>query len=128
LGALSAPLQALADFLYIGTDLITAAAARSEPMNDKATRRQLEVWISGLSESNKTVLLCRLANGDEQALRAELLRRFHRERLIETRSTTVRKPRTVGELINEVEQRRRRPTRAKARRTTPAGHFLRAEK
>jgi hypothetical protein len=43
---LSAPLKALADFLYIGTNLITAAAARSEPMNDKATRRQLEVWIS----------------------------------------------------------------------------------
>jgi hypothetical protein len=128
LGALSAPLKALADFLYIGTDLITAAAARSEPMNDKAARRQLELWISDLSESNKTVLLCRLANGDEHALRAELLRRFHRARLAETRSTTVRKPRTSGELIDEVEQRKRRPTRAKTRRTTPGGNFLRAEK
>jgi hypothetical protein len=86
-------------------------------MNDKATRRQRERWIAGLSESDKTALLCRLANGEEHASRAELLRRFHHARLTETRSTTVRKPRTVAELIDEVEQRRRRPTRAKARST-----------
>jgi hypothetical protein len=128
LGALSAPLQALADFLYIGTDLVTAAASRSEPKNDKATHRQLERWIAGLSESDKTALLCRLANGDEPVLRAELVRRFHHAGRTETRSTTVRKPRTVAELIDEVDQRRRRPTRAKARRATPAGNLLRAEK
>jgi hypothetical protein len=117
LGALSAPLKALADFLYIGTDLITAAAARSEPINDKTARRQLERWIAGLSESDKTALLCRLANGEEHALRAELLRRFHNVRLAETRSTTVRKTRTVAELMDEVERRRRPPTRTEARRT-----------
>jgi hypothetical protein len=117
LGALSAPLKALADFLYIGTDLITAAAARSEPINGKTARRQLERWIAGLSESDKTALLCRLANGEEHALRAELLRRFHNVRLAETRSTTVRKTRTVAELMDEVERRRRPPTRIEARRT-----------
>jgi hypothetical protein len=117
LGALSAPLKALADYLYIGTDLITAAAARSARMNDQATHRQLEGWIAGLCESDKTALLCRLANGDEPALRAELVRRFHHARRTETRSTTVRKPRTVAELIDEVEQRRRLPKGAKARST-----------
>jgi hypothetical protein len=117
LGALSAPLKALADFLYIGTDSIAAAAARSKPVNRKATRRQLEIWIADLSESDKTALLCRLANGDEPGLRAELLRRFHDVRLTKTRSATVRKTRTVGALMDEIERRRQPPTRAKARST-----------
>jgi hypothetical protein len=76
LGALSAPLKALADFLYVGTDLITVAAARSGPLNDKAARRQFERWIAGLPESEKTALLCRFATDDERGLRAELLTRF----------------------------------------------------
>jgi hypothetical protein len=86
-------------------------------MNDKAARRQLERWIAGLSESDKTALLCGLANGDEPALHAELVRRFHHVRLTETRSAKVRKTRTVGALIDKIERRRRPPTRAKARGT-----------
>jgi hypothetical protein len=108
LGKLTASLQALANFLYVGADLITVAAARSQPMNGKATRKQLEAWIAGFPESEKTALLCRLATDEEHGLRAELLRRFHSARLA-GRSTPVKKSRTVAALLDEAEQRERQP-------------------
>jgi hypothetical protein len=61
LGALSEPLKALADFLYVGADLIAVAAVRSQPRNDRVAREQFGQWIAGLPESEKTALLSRLA-------------------------------------------------------------------
>jgi len=124
LGALSAPLKALADFLYVGAELIAVAAVRSQPTNDRVAREQFRQWIAGLPESEKTALLSRLAIDNEHGLRAELLRRYHHTRPT-VDSPTAAKSRTVAELLDEVERRerqrlaregRREPRRRSARR------------
>lgn len=103
IGALSAPLKALAHFLYIGADLIQVAAAGSQPMNEKATLRQFERWIAALPESEKTALLYRLAIADEGGLRAELRARFHSTR--PAHAAASKKSRTVSELLEKLERR-----------------------
>src|SRR5260370_19397460 len=80
LGALSAPLKALADFLYVGADLIAVAAVRSQPTNDRVAREQFGQWIARLPEPGKTALVSRLALDNEHGLRPELLRRYHHTR------------------------------------------------
>jgi hypothetical protein len=115
LGALSAPLKALADFLYVGVDLIAVAAVRSQPTNDKAARAQFGQWIAGLPESEKTALLSRLAIDNEHGLRAELLRRYQHARPT-VGSATVAKSRTVAELLDEVERRERQRVARAGRR------------
>jgi hypothetical protein len=124
LGALNAPLNALADFLYVGADLIAVAAVRSQPVNDRAAREQFGQWIAGLPESEKTALLSRLAIDNEHGLRAELLRRYHHTRPTVGSAAEV-KSRTVAVLLDEVERRerqrvaragRRDPQRRSARR------------
>jgi hypothetical protein len=124
LGALSAPLKALADFLYVGPELIAVAAARSQPVNDRAAHEQFGQWIAGLPDSEKSALLRRLAIDNEHGLRAELLRRYHHTRP-PVGSATVVKSRTVAVLLDEVERRerqrvaragRREPQRRSARR------------
>jgi hypothetical protein len=106
MATLSAPLKALADFLYVSADLIQVAAERSQPMDQKATRRQLERWVAPLSNSEKTALLCRLMTEDGRSVRAELLRRFRNVSRV-SRPASAEKPRTVGALLDEVEGRAR---------------------
>jgi len=115
LGALSAPLKALADFLYVGADLIAVAAVRSQPVNDRAAREQFGQWIAGLPESEKTALLSRLAIDNEHGLRAELLRRYHHTRPT-VGSATVMKSRTVAVLLDDVERRERQRVARAGRR------------
>jgi hypothetical protein len=99
---LSAPLTALADFLYVSADLIQVAAERSQPMDQRATRRQLERWVATLSDSEKTALLCRLVIEEGGNVRTDLLQRFRNASRV-SRPTSVEKPRTVGALLDEVE-------------------------
>jgi hypothetical protein len=115
LGALNAPLRALADFLYVGADLIAVAAMRSQPMNDRVARKQFGQWIAGLPESEKTALLSRLAIDNEHGLRAELFRRYH-DTHPTVGSATVVKPRTVAVLLDEVERRERQRVARAGRR------------
>ncbi len=123
LGALSASLKALADFLYLDADLISVAAARSQVMNGKAAPRQFKRWIAGLPESEKTALLSRLAIDHEHGLRAELLRRYHHTHPT-VGSATVVKSRTVAEFLDEVERReRQRVARAGRRKVRAAAPF-----
>ena len=102
----SAPLKALADFLYVGADLIQVAAERSQPMDQNATRRRLERWVATLSDSEKTALLRRLVTEDGRSVRAELLRRFQNVSRV-SRPASAEKPRTVGALLDESEVRTR---------------------
>lgn len=101
---LSAPLKALADFLYVSADLIQVAAMRSQPMDQKMTRRRLERWVTTLPESEKTALLCRLVTEEGRSVRAEMLQRF-RNANRPSRPTSAQKPRTVGALLGEAEGR-----------------------
>jgi hypothetical protein len=99
---LSAPLKALADFLYVSADLIQVAAVRSQPMDQKVTRRRLERWVATLPDSEKTALLCRLVTEEGRSVRAEMLQRFRNANRV-SRPVSAEKPRTVGALLDEVE-------------------------
>lgn len=101
---LSAPLKALADFLYVGADLIQVSAIRSQPMDQKMTRRRLARWVTTLPDSEKTALLCRFVTEDGRSVRAEMLQRF-RNANRPSRPASAEKPRTVGALLGEVEGR-----------------------
>ena len=103
---LSAPLKALADFLYVSADLIQVAAVRSQPMDQKVTRRRLERWVETLPDSEKTALLCRLVTEEGRSVRAEMLQRFSNANRV-SRPASAERPQTVGALLGEVEGRAR---------------------
>jgi hypothetical protein len=70
---LSAPLQAIADFLEIDEDLIAVAAAASPAPRDDTG---LAGWVASLPAGQKDVLLTRVASGEGGQVQALLLRRF----------------------------------------------------
>jgi hypothetical protein len=73
LGDLSAPLQAIADFLEIDKDLIAVAAAASPHIQ---ASKALAGTIASLPAQEKDALLVRVAAGEGAQVRALLLRRF----------------------------------------------------
>lgn len=87
LAELSAPQQALADYLRVDPDLLAAAqvspAVPSRPA--KPTKRELAPLITALPKREKDAFLLRLALGPEPHLRTELL---HHLRGTTTPSTT----------------------------------------
>jgi hypothetical protein len=75
LGNLSAPLQAIADFLGIDEDLI-AIAAEASPPREEPTDDGLAEWIASLPAAEKDSFLTMIATGDGAPVQALLLRRF----------------------------------------------------
>ncbi len=119
LSELSASLQALADFLRLGDDLIAVATEGNAPLKENAASRDaLGRWVAGLTVDEKDALLLRLVADGDPHLRAELRQRFRRE------TTTARGEesadeaprRTVGELLAAAERRTARRQRAEAER------------
>lgn len=115
----SAAQQALAEFLRIDADLLAAAAARSDAAPPAGPDlAELESWIAGLAETDKTALLLQVGTGNARQASAELLRRFRQE--------TVPRPtvesaggRTVGDLFaaaGELADARRRRDAERAAR------------
>lgn len=102
LGSLTAPLKAFAEFLRIGGDLIAAAAEHSPEAEDRASPEELERWVAGLSDPEKTGWLVRLAAGEEIQVRAKMLRRFRQTRRAPDVTTSAR---TVAELLAAGERR-----------------------
>ena len=73
LGNLSAPLQAIVDFLEIDEDLIAVAAASSPSVQEP---EGMAGWIASLPEQEKDALLARVTAGEGGQVQALLLRRF----------------------------------------------------
>lgn len=101
LGELSGPQRALAEFLRLDPDLLTAAAEASESLTVTApSAAVLGRWVTALPESDKDELLLRVLRGDGALLRSEMLHRFH--------GTNADQPtdggRTVGELLAAAEK------------------------
>ena len=61
---LTAPLQALADFFAIDSDLVDVAAAEGTPAPTEAAQDAAEDFIRSLPEDDKVALLARLHDGD----------------------------------------------------------------
>ena len=115
LGRLSAALEAFVTFMRVDRDLLEAAAAGSPEAEEALPAEDVERWVSGLPEAEKTALLVRLIRGDEPHLRAELVRRFRNSRTASPSDTAAGR-RTVGELLEAAEQRAEERRRREAER------------
>jgi hypothetical protein len=104
LRSLSASLGAVADFLYIDPDLISAAAAASRPVTSTGpSAAHLQRWITSLPPAEKDVILGRLIAGGDTHLRSELIRRYHGEQPTPAPTTV---PRAAGQLLAAAAQLR----------------------
>jgi len=109
LRSLSAPLEALVDFLRVDPDLLVAAAAGSPDARGPRTS-ELEGWLATLPEDERAALLVAFVEGGDPHLRSDVLRRFGEA----TDPHHPAAPRTVGQLLAEAERRRAARERAEA--------------
>ena len=77
----SESLSAFSSFFEIDHDLIGAAAAASAPAPSGPSRKGIAAWVESIPGGEKDALLCAAACGELPALGAELLRRFHADKL-----------------------------------------------
>ncbi len=128
LGRLSAPLEALADFLRLDRDLLAVAAERSTSMPAAPSREQWERCLRDLPAPEKDALLLRLvADGDTQ-VQAEVTQRFRRQMAAAgpgVSQTSAR--RTVGELLRAAEDRAKRRRHEEAERKAKERAFAEEE-
>ena len=131
-GNLSAPLQAITDFLEIDEDLIAVAAGASPPAEEPSDDG-LDEWIGSLPAAEKDSFLTMVADGEGALVQALLLRRFRADAAGPASHSSP--GRTAAELLEAAatraeerkkaeEQRRREAQAAKPpprRRRTPSG-------
>jgi hypothetical protein len=113
LGALSASLRSLVDFLRIDQDLLAVAAEASDPIRDGAepSQKQLTAWVRALPEKEKDELILRVLAGKDLHLRTELLRRIRGEQAAQPRAAG----RTVAQLLEAAQRHRDERERRAAR-------------
>ena len=99
---LTAPLEALVEFLRLDRDLLEVAASGSPETGGTVSIQNVARWVSSWPDAEKTALLTRFIEGNEPHLRAAIIRRFRES--YATSSTAAVKPRTVGELLQAAEQ------------------------
>jgi len=110
---LTAPLQALVDFLDIDTELIEVAAQRSGPRAaNELPASALKEWIHSLAVAEKDELLLRIAQGDEPNPRRRLMRGF-RETTPGGSTTRGREDSASGRTVAEISEAWRRRLEAK---------------
>lgn len=98
LGSLDAPLTAVAEFLCIDRDLLTAAAVGSpQATAGEPTAAQLRTWVLRLPAREKDAILTDLITGTDSHLRSQLLRRYRDAH--PTLEATTTAPRTAGEVL-----------------------------
>jgi len=118
LGSLSAPLQAIADFLEIGEDLIAVAAGASPPA-EEPSHDGLAEWIASLPATEKDSFLTMLADGEGALAQALLLRHFRADAAGPT--TGHSSPgRTAAELLEAAETRAEERKKAEEQRRREA--------
>jgi hypothetical protein len=112
LGELSAPLEALVDFLRIDQDLLTVAAQSGDEDGDDTDRFQ--EWVRQLSAAEQQRWLLRAADSPDLALGSALLGEFRRAHP----AVADRPRRTVAQLLARAEEleaaRRRQALRRQA--------------
>ncbi len=117
---------AFADFMRISEDLIRAAAERSAAPAPEPDAADLHAWIATLPAADKDKLLARVAAGDANRVRLELVSGCARS--VQAGDAPAHEPRTAAQLLaraDELEAERQRveaerAARAKARREQEA--------
>jgi hypothetical protein len=113
---LSKPLQSLADFLDIDTNLLESAAASSADLETVPLSRDvLTQWVAGLPEREKDALLVEAAMGASPHQGADLLHRFQ-STLPKPSANAAQPRRTAGELRSTAETLVREKTRREEER------------
>jgi hypothetical protein len=97
LGQLSAPLEALADFLQLEPQLIAAAAERSPKLPPPPSKAAVASAIAAWPERRKNALLARLTTEDPALVRSEVLQ--HLRSAQPTAPVGTEKPRLAGEIL-----------------------------
>jgi hypothetical protein len=96
---LSASLTSLVRFLQVDPDLVTAAAQRSEKLEETPdSMTEWGEWLRRLPENDKTELLLQVMQGKSMQAQAALLRRF-REDTLPMREPAEAGGRTMRELL-----------------------------
>jgi len=114
LGALSAPLTALAEFLRLDQDLLAAAAEAGAEVDDEAGR--FRVWVKRLPARERERWLLRAADNPDLPLGSELLGEFRRAHPPLTGGPR----RTVAQLLARAERLEDERRRAAERRAAQA--------
>jgi hypothetical protein len=110
---LTAPLQALTDFLRVDETLIEVAAEVSPPLSaERDSAEELRSWVQTLPGPDKDSLLSRLVQESPMAVQREILRRFREARRPQPPLPEA-SDRTAGELLSAWDQR----TQEKERQT-----------
>jgi hypothetical protein len=106
---LSPSLKSLAEFLRIDEDLLAVAAENSQPESTQAQDQshKLAQWISSIPETEKNSLLLEIVDSQQVNLAARLLQRFRKETANKRTIDPSIKKRTVNELIEKAEQKRK---------------------
>jgi hypothetical protein len=95
----SESLSAFSSFFEIDHDLVEAAAEASATAPSGPSRKDVAAWVESIPGGEKDALLCAAACGELPALGAELLRRFHADKLpAKGRNECPSARRTAGEL------------------------------
>src|SRR6516162_6943268 len=100
-GVLSAPLEAIADFLEIYEDLL-AVAAEASPQAGEPQPDALAAWVLDLPAAEEDTLLTMLASGQRTQAQALLLRRFRDTAATADHSAS---PRRAAELLEAADAR-----------------------
>jgi hypothetical protein len=121
LRALSAPQQALADFLRLDSDLLAVAAETSPALTAvQDDPRELAAWLADLPQREKDKLLLRVVHDQGAQVRMELLRRFRGNPQAKAGDVPGR---TIAELLDTATARRQeRERRATAKRAEEEAH------
>ena len=117
LGNLSAPLQAITDFLEIDEDLIAVAAGASPPAEEPSDDGLAE-WIASLPAAEKDSFLTMVADGERTLVQALLLRRFRADAAGPASHSSP--GRTAAELLEAAEARAEERKKAEEQRRREA--------
>jgi hypothetical protein len=103
LGQLSASLENMAEFLRLDRDLVRVAAGASPPIGRIGIdHTEALAWLGKLATEEKDELIADLLIDGDNALVAELLKRFLKERTAADRRTATTQ-RTVGAILRAAE-------------------------
>ncbi|HST60624.1 MAG TPA: hypothetical protein VLK84_18130, partial [Longimicrobium sp.] len=114
LGRLTGAQAAFADFLRIDEDLIRAAAERSAAPAPEPDASDLRAWIAALPAADKDEMLARVADGDANRVRLELVSGCAKS--VHAGDAPAHEPRTAAQLLARADELQAERLRVEAER------------